>query len=117
LVQVLAPAVVDAVVVGPKEVGDHRAHGPWGVAERLAGEDRGELHHARALLGGGVASGAELDGLVADRSHDGAVSFLAGCRLRIDRSLPTGTRVARPPASRHPTTRRSACGTNPRQLT
>jgi hypothetical protein len=69
-VDVLGPTVVHAVVVGPKEGGDHRTDRPWGVAERLVCQHRGELHYARALVRGGVASGAVPDCLVADRSPD-----------------------------------------------
>jgi hypothetical protein len=65
LVQVLAAAVIEAVVVGAQERADHRAYGVGVVAERLAGEHRGELQHACAVFSGGVAAAGQPYGRVA----------------------------------------------------
>ncbi|MBV8221439.1 MAG: hypothetical protein JO325_23490 [Solirubrobacterales bacterium] len=45
-VEILPPVVIDVVVVGAEDRADHRTHGRRAVSEPLAGEHRGELHHA-----------------------------------------------------------------------
>ena len=68
-VKVLAPVVVDPVVVGAQAGADHRTHGCRVVGEGLARQHRGELHHARSLLGRVVPSLAQLDGLMCYLCH------------------------------------------------
>src|SRR5690606_12093923 len=63
-VEVLTPLVVDAVVVGPQEAADHRARRRGPIGERLAGEHRRQLHHARALARRRVLALPQTDRLV-----------------------------------------------------
>jgi hypothetical protein len=66
-IEVLAAPIVDPIVVGPQERADHRAHRLRAIAERLARQHRGELHHARTVLRRAVLPLAERDRLMADR--------------------------------------------------
>jgi hypothetical protein len=63
-VEVVTPLVVDAVVVTAQDHADDRASGTWMVAERLACEHGGELHHAHTLPWTEVPAAAQPDGLV-----------------------------------------------------
>jgi hypothetical protein len=49
--EVLPAVGPDVVVVAANERRHHRAHAPAAVAERLVGEQRGELHGAGAVIG------------------------------------------------------------------
>src|SRR5580704_11235699 len=60
------------------------------VGEWLAGEHRGELHHACPIVGAGVLALAELDRLVTDRGH--LPSFIAAIDLECLLDYPPATR-------------------------
>jgi hypothetical protein len=88
-VQVLPAAVVDAVVVRAQEGGDHGIDAARAVGERLAGEHRTELHHARSVIRVAVLPLRQADGLVTRVRHgcspfaykeDSARSPLPSCR-------------------------------------
>ncbi len=88
--QILAPVIVDRVVVCAHEGPNRGADGSWMIGERLARQHRGELHHASAALRRSVLALAQLDRLVRNGGHvgpffrvaDGRVVSVASARTR-----------------------------------
>ncbi len=63
-IEVLAPRVVEAVVVSPKKSTDNRGDGRGAIGEWPLCQHRRELHDARAQMGRRMASRAQLDRLI-----------------------------------------------------